>query len=306
MRKLPPLSALKAFEAAARHRHFGRAADELFVTHSAISHQVRSLEDALGVALFEKQGRQVALTHVGTRMLHAVEQALDIMAEACADASHPGMRGDLTLSVPPELAHRLFTRIAAEFADRYPDLTLHLLVHDSDSRDVNPSADLTVLYDLPATDWDRYWAVPLRAIDFFPVCHPALVQSDIALLKPTDLAQHRLLHDDQDGKNWATWLGAFAPEIAPPRGNLHFAHSGLAVEAALLKTGVALADELTAGEELKSGRLVRPFSGGVPSPGQYYLVCERRKRDDARLAAFLGFPALAPYLCEINSSIIEN
>jgi LysR family glycine cleavage system transcriptional activator len=297
MRKLPPLSALKVFEAAARHLHFGRAADELCVTHSAVSHQVRSLETSLGVTLFEKHGRQVRLTDTGLRLLHSVQQALDIMAEACSDAINPGMRGALKISAPAELAHRFFPRILGEFAQRYPGLTLHLLVHDSNSDEINPAADITILYAMADNDWARYWAVPFQALEFFPVCHPGLVE-DEGLLTPADLARFCLLHDDQDGKTWATWLGAFAASLPVPTRNLHFAHIGLAVEAALHKAGVCLADTLTTGEELKSGRLIRPFRGAVPSPGNYYLVAERRKREDPRLAAFMSFASLVPYLCE--------
>lgn len=297
MRKLPPLSALKAFEAAARHLHFGRAADELCVTHSAISHQVRSLEATLGVTLFEKHGRQVRLTDTGLRLLHSLQQALDLMAEACGDAVNPGMRGALKISAPEELAHRFFPRIVGEFAQRYPGLTLHLLVHGSDANEINPAADITILYSIADHDWARYWAVPFQALEFFPVCHPSLVE-DEGLRSPADLTRFCLLHDDHDGKTWATWLGAFAASLARPTRNLHFAHAGLAVEAALHKAGVCLADALTVGEELKSGRLIRPFHGAVPSPGNYTLVAERRKREDPRLAAFMGFTSLAPYLCE--------
>lgn len=301
MRKLPPLSALRAFEAAARHGHFGKAADELCVTHSAISHQVRSLEAALGAELFEKRGRMQHLTDAGLRLLHSVQQALDIMAEACGNASRPGMSGALKISAPAELAHRFFPRLIGEFAQRHPGITLHLLVHDSDSREINPAADITILYAMGDTDWTRYWVVPFQAIDFFPVCHPSLIEGEGGLRTPADLARFCLLHDDTDGKTWATWLGTFAASLPAPARNIHFAHSGLAIEAALQKTGVCLADVLTAGEELKSGRLIRPFRGAVPSPGNYYLVAERRKRDDDRLASFMGFASLTPYLCEIDS-----
>ncbi|MFM0280768.1 transcriptional regulator, LysR family [Burkholderia sp. GAS332] len=306
MRKLPSLSALRAFEAAARHRHFGRAADELCVTHSAISHQVRSLEAVLKVTLFEKQGRQVHLTDAGLRLLHSVQQALDMMAEACSDAAHPGMRGSLKISAPAELAHRFFPRVIGEFSQRYPGLTIHLLVHDSDSNEINPAADITILYSMGDTDWARYWAVPFRAIEFFPVCHPSLLEGEDSLQSPADLVRFCLLHDDQDGKTWATWLGTHAAALPAPARNLHFAHSGIAIEAALQKVGVCLADTLTAGDELKSGRLIRPFAVSVPSPGNYYLVAERRKRTEARLAAFMQFAGLTQYLCEINSPILEN
>ncbi|WP_179404258.1 LysR substrate-binding domain-containing protein [Burkholderia guangdongensis] len=306
MRKLPPLSALRAFEAAARHRHFGRAADELCVTHSAISHQVRALEETLKVPLFEKQGRQVQLTDAGLRLLHSVRQALDMMAEACSDAAHPGMRGSLKISAPAELAHRFFPRVIGEFSQRYPGLTVHLLVHDSDSNEINPAADLTILYSMGDSDWTRYRVVPFRAIEFFPVCHPSLVEEPNGLQSPADLVRYCLLHDDQDGKTWATWLGIHAAALPAPARNLHFAHSGIAIEAALQKSGVCLSDVLTAGDELKSGRLIRPFPMSVPSPGHYYLVAERRKRHEHRLAAFMQFAGLAPYICEFDSPIDEN
>ncbi|MFD1557127.1 LysR substrate-binding domain-containing protein [Paraburkholderia silviterrae] len=306
MRKLPPLSALRTFEAAARHRHFGRAAEELCVTHSAISHQVRALEEALKTTLFEKQGRQVQLTDAGLRLLHSVEQALDMMAEACSDAAHPGMRGSLKISAPAELAHRFFPRVIGEFAQRYPGLTVHLLVHDSESTEVNPAADITILYAMSDADWTRYWVAPFRAIEFFPVCHPGLVEGADSLQCPADLARFCLLHDDSDGKTWATWLGIHAAALPAPSRNLHFAHSGIAIEAALQKVGVCLADVLTAGEELKSGRLIRPFAMSVPSPGNYYLVAERRKRKEPRLSAFMQFAGLTPFLCEFNSPITEN
>lgn len=301
MRKLPPLGALRAFEAAARLGHFGQAADELCVTHSAISHQVRALESALDAVLFEKRGRQQQLTDAGQRLLHAVQQGLDIMAEACDNARAPGMDGVLRISAPAELAHCFFPRLIGEYVQRHPGITPHLLVHDSDSREINPAADITILYAMGDSDWSRYWVLPFRAISFFPVCHPSLIDGDDGLRSPASLARTCLLHDDTDGRTWASWLGAHAANLPPPARNIHFAHSGLALEAAMQQIGVCLADELTAGDALRSGRLVRPFAGSVPSPGNYYLLAERRKRDDPRLASFVGLAGLARYLCEFNS-----
>lgn len=306
MRKLPPLSAIKAFEAAARHGHFGKAAEELCVTHSAVSHQVRSLETVLNVALFEKRGRLQYLTAAGLQLMHSVQSALDILAEACTTATTPGMSGTLKISAPAELAHGFFTQIIADFAQRYPQLVLHLLVHDSNSLEINPAADITILYAMGDTDWGRYWVVPFHAIQFFPVCHPSLVEGENGLKSPDDLRNACLLHDDPDGKTWATWLGAFAPRMPPPSRNIHFAHSGLAIHAAVRGGGVCLGDVLCAGEELKAGRLMRPFKGAVPSAGNYYLVAERRKREDARVAAFLSSSQITGYILEFNSRIVEK
>jgi len=296
MRKLPPLNALRAFEAAARLRHFGEAAKELCVTNSAISHQIQSLEESLGVKLFEKRGRSQHLTDTGTSLLHSVKQALDMMTEACSKASDPGMSGALKISAPTELAHRLFPRLTAEFASQYPNLTLHLLVHDSDSNEINPAADITVLYTMGDMDWSRYLVLPFKAIDFFPVCHPSLIEGEQGLHHPGDLGRFFLLHDDQNGSTWGSWLGAYAAKHPLPGRNIYFAHSGLAIEAALQKMGVCLADVLTAGDELKCGLLVRPFRGSVPSPGNYYAVAERRKMDDPRLTAFVQFLKLQQFM----------
>ena len=303
MRKLPPLSALRAFEAAARIGHFGKAADELCVTHSAISHQIRSLEKTLGTSLFEKRGRMQYLTNAGLRLLYSVQQALDLMAEACGDIVQDDMRGTLKISVPVELAHRFFMRVIGDFTQRYPGITVHLLAHDSDSHQVSAASDINVVYSMGDTDWSRYWVVPFRAIEFFPVCHPALIEGENGLRHMNDLARFPLIHDDADGKTWATWLGAFAPDLPTPQRNIHVSHCGLAIEAALQKTGLCLGDVLTAGEDLKHGRLIRPFKGAVPSPGNYYLVAERRKRDDWRLLSFMRLASLAQYLYELDSPI---
>lgn len=298
MRKLPPISALKTFEAAARHQHFGRAASELCVTDGAISHQVRALEESLGVVLFEKRGRQMHLTDAGQRLMNPIRQALDLMAEACSDATDPGMRGSLRISAPPELAQCFLNRMVCDIAQRYPNLTLHLLVHDSDSVEINPAADISIVYGMGDADWGRYWAQPFLPIEFFPVCSPGLLRGEHVLHDVANLANYTLLHDDQDGKTWAAWLGAFAPGMRKAAGNIHFAHAGLAIESALRGMGVALADVLTAGEDLKNGRLIRPLAGSVPSPGNYYLVAEHRKRNDPRLVLFAGWAGLASFLCD--------
>ncbi len=303
MKKLPPLNALRAFEAAARLGQFGEAAKELCVTNSAISHQIQSLEESLGVALFEKRGRSQQLTNSGTRFLQSVKPALDMMNEACSKVSNPGMSGSLKISVPTELTHRLFPRLVCEFANQNPDLELHLLVHDSDSSEINPSADITVLYAMGDMDWSRYFVVPFLPIDFFPVCHPSLIEGENGLRNPGDLHRFCLLHEDQNGSTWASWLGAFAGKHPLPSRNIFFAHSGLAIDAALQKMGVCLGDVLTAGDELKSGLLVRPFRQSVPSPGNYYVVIERRKMDDPRLTTFIDYLNAGKFLCESNSTV---
>ncbi len=301
MRRLPPLNPLRAFESAARHEHFSRAADELCVTNSAISHQVRTLEEALGITLFEKQGRNAKLTQSGKNLLPAIQEAFDIIGEACEKAVKPGLTGRLIISAPPELSSKWLIRQIGDFADRYPSIDVSLLEHASDEQSINSEADLSIIYGAGDGDWNRYWVTPLHPIQFFPVCSPQLLEKNKSLSQPLDLTYQRLLHDDQDGKTWATWLGAHAPQIVNIPQHLNFSHAGLSLEAAIAGYGVAIGDNFTASADLASGNLVRPFEQSVPSLGNYYLVAEKRKTGDAKLNAFIDW-----LLTQINAQFIDT
>ncbi|WP_286240519.1 transcriptional regulator GcvA [Neptuniibacter halophilus] len=286
MRRLPPLNPLRAFEAAARHQHFGQAADELCVTVSAVSHQVKALEDHLGVKLFAKQGRTVSLTTAGRNLLPAIQQSLDLIAEACELTMKPGLSGRLTLSAPPEITSKWLIHQIGSFADQHPMIDISLLEHSSDAQTINSQADITIIYDAGNADWDRYWVTPIGDLEFYPVCSPKLLEQGPPLRQPDDLRGHRLLHDDQSGKTWATWLGAHAPDVLKAPQHLNFAHAGLSLEAAIAGLGVAMGDKIIASADLQSGALVRPFSERVHSLGNYYLVAEKRKKADAKIQLF--------------------
>ena len=225
-----------------------------------------------------------------------------MMAEACSDAAHPGMRGSLKISAPAELAHRFFPRVIGEFSQRYPGLTIHLLVHDSDSNEINPAADITILYSMGDTDWARYWAVPFRAIEFFPVCHPSLLEGEDTVGKARQIScasacctMTRTARPGQRG----------SARMPPPPCLLRPAICTSPIPASpsrrrCKRSASAWQIRLTAGDELKKRPPIRRIAAPVPSPGNYYLVAERRKRTQARLAAFMQFAGLAQYLCEIN------
>jgi len=289
MRRLPPLNPLRAFEAAARHEHFARAAQELCVTVSAVSHQIKTLEESFGLKLFEKQGRNAKLTQAGKNLLPAIQQAFDIISEACEKTIEPGLSGRLIISAPPELSSKWLIKQIGEFANQYPMIDVSLLLHSSDEQNINSKADLSIIYGAGNADWDRYWVTPIDRLDFYPVCSPDLVSGESPLLQPQDLQHQRLLHDDQNGKTWATWLGAHAPRLLKSSQHLNFAHAGLSLEAAIAGYGVAMGDKFTASEDLASGKLVRPFKESVPSLANYYLVAEKRKTSDAKLGAFIDW-----------------
>ncbi|MDP3816387.1 LysR substrate-binding domain-containing protein [Pseudomonas sp.] len=287
MRRLPSLTALRTFECAARHAHFGRAAAELCVTDSAVSHQIRQLEEQLGSPLFVREGRQVSPTPAARRLLQRLQQAFELIGEACDELRDPGSQAVLRIAVTAELAQKWLVSRLADFTVRYPQITLHL--HEQPLEACLPSQDidLAITYGTGPEDASAYFVRPLPTLQFFPVCSPGLFNQG-ALKHPRDLARHALLHDDQDGKTWTAWLTTHAGDIQPAR-HLYLGHAGLALEAAAQGQGVAMGDNLTAAEDLASGRLVRPFSASVAALGQYALVCERIRLDKPAVANFLDW-----------------
>jgi LysR family glycine cleavage system transcriptional activator len=285
MRRLPSLTALRTFEAAARHAHFGRAAAELCVTDSAVSHQIRQLEEQLGSALFERDGRQVRPTPQARRLLSRLQQAFELIGEACDELRDPGSQAQLRIAVTAELAQKWLVARLADFAERHPQVTLHLHEQSLDASLPAADIDIAITYGTGPDDASAYFVRPLPTLQFFPVCSPGLF-NQLPLKHPRDLARHCLLHDDQDGKTWTAWLTTHAGDIRPTR-HLYLGHAGLTMEAAARGQGVAIGDNLTSGEDLASGRLVRPFAAQVPALGQYALVCERLRLDKPAVAGFI-------------------
>ncbi|WP_236213932.1 LysR substrate-binding domain-containing protein [Metapseudomonas otitidis] len=287
MRRLPSLTALRTFEAAARHAHFGRAAQELCVTDSAVSHQIRQLEEQLGVALFEREGRQVRPSAPARRLLHSLQQAFELMLDACDELRDPGSQAQLRVAVTTELAQKWLVGRLADFAERHPQITLHLHEQPLEAQLPGAEMDLAIIYGTGPEDASGYFVRPLPTLQFFPVCSPGLFNQS-PLKHPRDLARHCLLHDDQDGKTWNAWLATHAADLRPAR-HLYLGHAGLTMEAAARGQGVAIGDNLTSAEDLASGRLVRPFAAQVPSLGQYALVCERLRLDKPAVAQFVDW-----------------
>lgn len=287
MRRLPSLTALRTFEAAARHAHFGRAAQELCVTDSAVSHQIRQLEEQLGVSLFEREGRQVRPSAPARRLLHSLQQAFELILDACDELRDPGSQAQLRVAVTTELAQKWLVGRLADFAERHPQITLHLHEQPLEAQLPGAEMDVAIIYGTGPEDASGYFVRPLPTLQFFPVCSPGLFNQS-PLKHPRDLARHCLLHDDQDGKTWNAWLATHAADLRPAR-HLYLGHAGLTMEAAARGQGVAIGDNLTSAEDLASGRLVRPFAAQVPSLGQYALVCERLRLDKPAVAQFVDW-----------------
>jgi LysR family glycine cleavage system transcriptional activator len=279
-RHLPPLNALRTFEAAARHLHMGKAADELGVTHGAVSKQIVNLEDQLGFPLFHRLGNRLALTDQGQKLLKAATTAFDQLGYAIARLEGETIAGELRVSVPSAFAEKWLVPRLAKFVDAAPGLKLSLLSanasYDSVGGDVlGDGLDLAVRFGEPV--WKDGTARLLSHVGSFPVCSPLLLSEGAGLATPNDLLRHTLLLDDPQGINWRRWLeraGLPQADLAQtglPR-TLYFQDFNLLLAAAKQGLGLCLADRITAGEDLARGHLLRPFRQSIEHLGAYFIV----------------------------------
>ncbi len=284
MRRLPPLNAIRAFEAAARHLSFTRAAEELHVTQAAVSHQVKSLEDYLGIKLFRRFNRSLLLTDEGQGFLPGLTKAFDLLDESTRRLAKKDAGGALTVSVLPSFAARWLVARLGRFRRAHPEVDLRIDPNAGLADFAHGDVDIGIRYgkgNYPGLRADR-----LMAEDIFPVCSPALLQGEHPLKHPEDLAHHTLLHDDGHG-DWRTWLlGNEVKNVDPNRGTV-FTDSSMLIEAAKRGQGVALARSVLASDELEAGTLVRPFGDqSVPAEYAYYIVCPEDTADLPKIKAF--------------------
>ena len=284
-KRLPPLNPLRSFEAAARHLSVARAAAELGVTHSAVSHQIRALEESLRVKLFQPGGGRLRLTPQGAALQPTVSQAFDAIAEATARLWQPSTQGDLVIScVPALLSFWLVPRLGA-FTEKFPDVRLRLVPANLADDVHGAHVDVCVRYG--DGNWPDPWVRLLSGLELFPVLSPTLM-NDRPLRKVEDLSDHVLLHAD-DGKEWQSWLTATGSAHLV-RGRQHLmSDAQLAMEAAVHGQGVALGDTFTANRALASGRLVAPFDMAVPAVDSFYVTCRMGTQSAPIVHAFIDW-----------------
>lgn len=289
-RRLPPLNALRAFEASARHLSFARAAGELGVTPPAVSHQVRQLEEYLGVQLFRRLTRRVVLTEAGQAALPRLTEGFDMLAEAAA-ALRAGEQcaGPLTVSVAPSFAAKWLVPHSESFRAACPDIDLRISanIYPVDFR--TEEVDVAVRFGRGA--YPGLKADKLVAEVIAPLCSPRLAEGPRPLRRPADLAHHTLLHDDSvssvgPAPDWRMWLKLAGCEHIDASRGPRFSYADHAMQAAAEGQGVLLGRLSIAGDDLKAGRLVRPFDQEIPTEFAYYLVRPDRGIDPPRVAAF--------------------
>ncbi len=285
MLTLPSLNGLRAFEVAARQLSFTRAAAELHVTQTAISHQIRRLEDQLGIRLFERRTRELRLTREAAAYLPAVQAAFEALREATARLQRPVRDGTLTISTTASLAAKwLVTRVAA-FQDANPGIEVRITTspHLVDFR--REEIDMAVRYGRGS--WPGLRARWLMAEDIFPVCAPALLQGDKPLRQPQDLVHHTLLHTTTSREDWQLWLTAAGlPVSIAARRGMSFDQSFMAVQAAVDGLGVALGRTRFVEADIAAGRLVVPFDVVLPADAGFYIVAPEETADIPKIALF--------------------
>lgn len=264
--RLPPLHALRAFEAAARLESFSRAAEELHVTHGAVSHQVRALEEFLGAALFARNGRRVALTGDGRAFAERVRAALREIGEAANSFRRPERANRLTVSLLPSFAARWLMPRIGRFMAKHPEISVNvhasLALVDFERDEV----DLAIRFG--RGDWPRVEAEKFMDDEYFPVASPRFNRGRLPA-RPAELAQYRLVTSDDEP--WAPWFRAAGVKLAEPEGPI-FSDSSMVVQAAVDGRGIALARRSIAEGDLAAGNLVRLFDIAIPASGSYYLV----------------------------------
>lgn len=276
-----PLHALRAFEAAARHLSFTRAAVELNVSQAAVSRHVRELEKALGLPLFTRLHRSVALTAGGTRLSQQLTRNFQALARCVAE-----LRGErletLKISVEPAFAARWLVPRLPRFLALHPKVDVEIEASET-LREIGRDSHIAVRFIDAARRAPTGHAMLLVPCPVFPVLAPSLAAGK-RLDAPAALLQYPLLHED-DGRYWQAWLrAAGAPDVKPRRA-IRFNDPGLALQAAIDGQGVALGDEVLAGAELRAGRLLRPFDTSLKA-GSYWIVTGAKTARNSAARAF--------------------
>jgi LysR family transcriptional regulator, glycine cleavage system transcriptional activator len=279
-RRLPPLNALRAFETAARHMNFSRAAEELSVTQSAVSRQIQKLEAELGQPLFRRSGPHLSLTDCGRDYYAVVQQGLGVIQRGTQRLFRRTSAPVLTLSTTPSIITNWLVARLADFERRQPGVSLHL----STSTEV---VDFAIRTDVDAAirfgrgQWPNL-AVELLLDDvIFPVC-----RADVArrLKRPDDLLGERLLSENPSWDLWSEWFAAAGIKHAPTKPTRLSNDFNVQLQAATLGHGIALARGMLVADTLREGRMVCPFSICAPSPLQYYFVCLPERRNEPAIA----------------------
>ena len=281
--RLPPLNALKAFEAAARHESFTRAAEELCVTQGAVSHQVKALEAELAIKLFNRERQRLIITEAGKDYLTIVRDALDRIAFGTERLLQRQNAGVLTVSTSPDFAAKWLVHRLGHFAEAHSgfDLRVSATLHHVDF--AREEVDLAVRHG--EGNWPGLDTVRLSAEQLFAVCSPKLLSGRRRLAKPADILNFPLLHLDSRA-DWTNWLQAVGLDGADVTHGPVLNRASMVIDAAINGQGVALARTTLAAWDLINGRLMRPFPESLRLSKTYWIVCPKATATLPKIVTF--------------------
>jgi LysR family glycine cleavage system transcriptional activator len=284
-RRLPPPHALRTFESAATHRSFTKAADELHLTQSAVSQQIRQLEDDLSVRLFRRIGRGLVLTEEGEVLYQGAHKALDILRDTMETLDGAKRSQRLVVSVLPSFGTKWFVPRLHRFLKREMGLRVTVMptVEVADfSRD---DVDMAIRWGLG--DWPALFCKRILSESEFPVCALSLLQSRGAIHSPKDLLDWPLLGDVPPHDSlWTDWFAYAGVDSIPPAPIAFYDDASHLIQAAADGQGVALVRSALAVDDLRTGRLVKLLDVERPCERGYYLVCPSRSVRDSRIKSF--------------------
>lgn len=284
--RLPSLNGLRAFEAAARHLSFTLAAAELNVTQTAISHQIRRLEEELGIRLFIRQNRALALTPEARDYLPGVRAAFNDLRLATDRLLRKDDDKVLTVSTLASLAAKWLLPRLTDFQEQHPGIDVRITTSTSLVDFQRDNVDAAIRYG--RGQWPGLRADWLMADELFPVCSPSLLRGDKPLRRPEDLRNHALLHtSNTNSDDWRLWLTAagLPADIARHPG-ITFDMIFMTIQAAIDGIGVAMGRTSYVRDDIAKGRLVVPFRIALPTDAGFYLVAPEGRREAPKLTAF--------------------
>ncbi|GAB2993123.1 transcriptional regulator GcvA [Psychrosphaera aestuarii] len=282
-RRLPPLNSLKAFEAAARNLSFTKAAEELFVTQAAISHQIKLLEDHLSIKLFMRRNRSLLLTEEGQSYYLDIKDIFVNLHDATERLLSRGAKGSVSIALTPSFAIQWLVPRLSDFAAHNSDIDVRIKAQDHDDNSLTDDVDVAIYYG--KGHWSGTHADKLHTEYLIPVCSPLLLSLNNGLKTLEDLRNFTLLHDTTR-TNWKDYLKSVGVQDINVNQGPIFSHSSMVLQAAIHGQGIALAHSVLAQPDIDSGRLVVPFTQALISERAYYLVCRDSQIDSPKIKIF--------------------
>ncbi|MCD1125094.1 transcriptional regulator GcvA [Jinshanibacter sp. LJY008] len=283
MKRLPPLNALRVFDSAARHLSFTKASEELFVTQAAVSHQIKSLEDFLGLKLFRRRNRSLLLTEEGQSYYLDIKEIFASLNEATRKLQARSAKGALTVSVPTSFAIQWLVPRLSGFHQLHPEIDVRIQAIDRDEWKISDDVDVAIFYG--RGNWSGLRVEPLYAEYLIPVCSPTLMMGSHPLTSSEALEHHTLLHDSSR-RDWQAYIRQLGLQHINVQQGPIFSHTAMVVQAAVHGQGVALVNNVLALAEIESGRLVCPFNHALASKNAFYLVCHESQAELGKIASF--------------------